>query len=296
MSTNHLLIIDAQNDFCDLPAAWLPTDPVSTPGSDSARVAPALPVPGSHADMQRLAGLLRDAGGAIDAVTLTLDSHPRIGIERPGFWRTRDGRAVSPFTQITRAAFEAGDYLPWQAADRTIARDYLAELERRARYTLMVWPEHCVVGTWGHAIHAEVDAALGQWERVRHANAARVLKGRNPYTEHYSAIAAEVPRAGEPDTLPNADLLARLARAHRILVAGEAGSHCVKATVEDVADYLGPTDVRKLVLIADCMSPVSGFEAHQRIFLADMQARGARLCTTAEALALVRDGETAKTG
>ena len=26
---HHLLIIDAQNDFCDLPADWCPIDPVS---------------------------------------------------------------------------------------------------------------------------------------------------------------------------------------------------------------------------------------------------------------------------
>lgn len=284
----HLLIIDAQNDFCDLPADWLPIDPLEAIATDPAHLVPTLPVPGSHADMQRLSTLLREAGPRIDAVTVTLDSHARIGIERPGFWRTREEATVPPFTPITLAAFEAGEFTPWQEADRPIARDYLSELERRSRYTLMVWPEHCVVGTWGHALHAGVDAALAYWERTRHEAATRVLKGRNPYTEHYSAIAAEVPRAGETDTLPNAELLARLGQADTLFVAGEAGSHCVKATVEDIAEYLGAADMRKLVLITDCMSPVAGFEAHQRQFLADMRARGARLCTAAEALLLLR--------
>ena len=27
--SNHLLIIDPQNDFCDLPESYLPTDPVT---------------------------------------------------------------------------------------------------------------------------------------------------------------------------------------------------------------------------------------------------------------------------
>ena len=44
----HLLIIDPQNDFCDLPEAYRPADPLS-----GVRVQPALPVAGAHADMQR---------------------------------------------------------------------------------------------------------------------------------------------------------------------------------------------------------------------------------------------------
>ena len=44
----HLLVIDPQNDFCDLPATWLPPD-----------AAPALAVPGAHADMLRVAQLIR---------------------------------------------------------------------------------------------------------------------------------------------------------------------------------------------------------------------------------------------
>ena len=50
----HLLVIDPQNDFCDLPPAWLPQD-----------AAPALPVPGAHADMLRVAQLIREGGGGL---------------------------------------------------------------------------------------------------------------------------------------------------------------------------------------------------------------------------------------
>jgi len=281
--STHLLIIDAQNDFCDLPAAWCPVDPVQPGPADGVRVSPALPVPGSHADMQRLADFMRRCMPSIDAISATLDSHLRVGIERPAFWRRRDGSPVAPFTTISLADFSAGEFVPQLAENVPVARTYLTELEKRARYTLMVWPEHCVIGTWGHALHADVDAALAAWEIARHEPAARVLKGMNPFTEHYSAIAAEVPRADEPDTLPNAVLLARLAHAQRIVVAGEASSHCVKSTVEDVADYLGPVDVRKLVLLTDCMSPVAGFETHHSTFLRDMQNRGAHL-STAQAL------------
>lgn len=65
----HLLIIDPQNDFCDLPEARRP-----------AGVAPALPVPGADADLRRLAALIRATGDHLDEITVTLDSHQRLDI------------------------------------------------------------------------------------------------------------------------------------------------------------------------------------------------------------------------
>ena len=73
--TVHLLAIDPQNDFCDLPAAWHSRDPHS-----GAVTAPALPVPGAHADMQRLAAFIRAQGAGIDHITVTLDSHQRYDV------------------------------------------------------------------------------------------------------------------------------------------------------------------------------------------------------------------------
>lgn len=76
----HLLIIDPQNDFCDLPAQYLPVDPLT-----GQAVAPALPVPGAHADMQRLARFVDATAPALSAVTVTLDSHHRLDIAHPTF-------------------------------------------------------------------------------------------------------------------------------------------------------------------------------------------------------------------
>ncbi len=84
----HLLVIDPQNDFCDLPADWLPP---ALPGM--APTAPALPVAGAHADMQRLAAFVDAAAPCIDAVTVTLDSHQRRDIAHPTFWQTGRRRA-----------------------------------------------------------------------------------------------------------------------------------------------------------------------------------------------------------
>lgn len=129
----HLLIIDPQNDFCDLPASHLPADPLT-----GQAIAPALPVPGAHADMQRLARFIDAAAPALSAITVTLDSHHRLDIAHPTFWRTGDDRAVAPFTPITAGQVRSGAFLPRHADDLPRTLTYLDELEARGRYTLMV--------------------------------------------------------------------------------------------------------------------------------------------------------------
>jgi hypothetical protein len=74
----HLLMIDPQNDFCDLPENYRPLDPVSRQP-----LAPALPVPGAHQDMLRLAALINRGRAGLSAISLTLDSHHRFDIAHP---------------------------------------------------------------------------------------------------------------------------------------------------------------------------------------------------------------------
>ena len=279
----HLLIIDPQNDFCDVPAAWHPDDPLT-----GAAVAPALPVAGAHADMQRTAALIRAAGTLLDDITITLDSHHHVDIAHPTFWQQADGGDVTPFTQITAAQVRAGEFQPRDPAalPRTLA--YLDALESRGRYTLMVWPVHCEIGTWGHGVHAGVRAAYNEWERTRLRGVRKVTKGDNPWTEHYSAIQAEVPDDADEHTQLNTALLADLDRAGLLLIAGEASSHCVRATTEHIVANLPGGRPEHVVLLTDCMSPVGGFEAQHAEFLAGMRAKGLRLMSSIEALPLLR--------
>lgn len=274
----HLLLIDPQNDFCDLPADWLPRSPVT-----GEAVQPALPVAGGHADMQRAAALVKRLRGEVDAITVTLDSHHRIDIAHPGFWvETASGNAPGPFTPITAAQVRAGAYQPRDDAqlDRVLA--YLDALEATGRYTLMVWPVHCQMGSWGHGVHAGLQAALDAWADREGRSVEVVTKGENPWTEHYSALQAEVPDPADEDTELNQTLLAELDRFDRVLIAGEAGSHCVRATVEHLAAHLPSGNMSKLVLLTDCISPVGGFEDQQAEFLAVMQARGLQLALSTE--------------
>jgi nicotinamidase-related amidase len=262
----RLLIIDPQNDFCDIPGA-------------------ALPVTGAHADMQRLAAFMGKARDKLTHITVTLDSHASIGIERTTFWVQANGEAVVPFTQIVESDVHEGRFQPRDATLKAATLAYLRRLEQGGRYRLMVWPVHCVLGTWGHNIHDDVAKQLAHWELQQQRPAARILKGLNPMTEQYSAIQAEVPLDDDESTHTNRALI-ELARPGNelLLVAGEAASHCVAATVQHLLQALTPAERQRVVLLTDCMSAVTGFQPQADAFFKDAAAQGARVLTAEAAL------------
>lgn len=272
----HLVTIDPQNDFCDLPDAYLPATIAGT-----TRIAPSLPVAGAHADMLRIAALIDAAGDALTEISVTLDSHQHIDIAHPTFWMDACGNAIDPFTQISAADVRAGRYVPRLAGAQPRVLAYLDQLEATGRYTHMVWPVHCEIGTWGHNVHRDVVAAYNRWERTTLRTVNKVVKGTNPWTEHYSAIRAEVPDPADASTELNATFIKQLRAADRILITGEAGSHCVKATTEHIAEQIGAD---RLTLLVDCMSPVSGFEPQYRAFIEVMRSQGATIATITDIL------------
>ncbi len=275
----HLLVIDPQNDFCDLPESYRPLNPATKQPH-----APALPVPGAHQDMLRLAGLINRGRAGLGAISITLDSHHRFDIAHPTFWVAHDGAPVAPFTEISAADVRAKRFLPRHAVAQERALAYMDALEAAGRYRLMVWPVHCEIGTWGHNVHDDVRAAYNRWEDASLGIVAKLAKGSNPWTEHYSAVMAEVPDPEDPDTQLNRRFIDGLAQADLVYIAGEAGSHCVKATVEHIADNIGAQAVSRLVLITDCISPVSGFEQQYQDFVQAMQARGVQVAQSGDVL------------
>jgi len=269
----RLLVIDPQMDFCDGPANG------------------ALPVPGAWEDMNRLAAMVDRLGPRLDDISVTLDSHRTIDIAHPAWWVDSRSGNPAPFTPITAADVEGGLWAPRNPGWRARSLDYVRQLEANGKYTLFVWPEHCLIGSPGHAVHTGLFAALRRWETREFGMVNFVTKGSNPWTEHYSAVAAEVPDPADPTTLLNAALLDALRDSDVILIAGEALSHCVKATVTDIADNIGDEHVRKFVLLTDCSSPVAAvpggpdFPAIGRAFVTDMKARGMKVASSTDFLA-----------
>jgi len=270
--TTELLLIDPQNDFCDLPELERPEG-----------MEPALPVPGAWQDMRRLALVLDSAGERIDGITVTLDSHPLVGIERPLLWETDDGQPVEPFTVISAEDLRQGRFRPAVAAlqgdDRVL--NVLATLNSQGTPGIMVWPAHCTIGTWGHQVVDPVAAALERWTGAWRRLIRYVHKGSNPLTEHFGAFQADVVLADAPETDFNQGLAKRLMRADTLLVAGEASSHCVAASIRQLLGR-APHMARRIVLLTDCMSPVTGFEEPAAEFFREMAERGVRAMTAAQ--------------
>lgn len=261
----EFLIIDPQNDFSDTPGA-------------------ALPVSGASADAERLAQLLNRLGDRIAAIHVTLDTHQLVDIAHPIFWRNGVGCPPAPFTQITVADVESGVWQPFRPSHQQRALDYVRALRNNGRYTLTIWPPHCLIGTWGHGVMPVVAEALRCWEEAGFARVDYVIKGHNPWTEHYSAVQADVPDPDDPGSQLNTGLIRMLEQADQVALSGQALSHCVANTVRDIADYLGPEGVRKLILIEDTCSAVPGFEELARQFLRDMTQRGMKTAKAAEFL------------
>ncbi len=259
-----LLVIDPQNDFCDGPSNG------------------KLAVPGAYDDMTRLAAMVRRLAPKLDDIFITLDSHRLIDIAHPIWWMDANGKSPNPFTIIGSADLDAGIWTTRNPAFRSRSLAYVKQLEAQGNYPLCIWPPHCLIGSKGHTIHDELLAAVQTWEGDQFAQAQYVTKGSNPWTEHYSAIQAEVPDPNDPSTSLNTQLITEVADADLVPFAGEAGSHCVPSTLRDIFRNIDPAMISKFVLMMDAVSPVPGFEAAQQAFIDEYVQKGMKLSTTVD--------------
>ena len=137
-----LLIIDPQNDFVDPQGA--------------------LSVTGAAQDAERLAKLINRLGSQITSINLSLDSHQRYDISQPLWFFDHNGEAPKPFTVITANDLVQGRWFTHEdLAEHTL--NYLQTLEKQGRYPHVIWPEHCLIGSEGHAVYPEIQEALHTW-------------------------------------------------------------------------------------------------------------------------------------
>ena len=128
----------------------------------------------------------------------------------------------------------------------------------------------------------ELLEALWKWEESNYAMVDYVTKGSNFMTEHYSAVQADVPDPEDPNTHLNENLIEILKTADEIIWTGEALSHCVANTIRDIANNFGEENIKKMVLLTDATSNVTGFEQMGEDFMKEMTGRGMRTSTTVE--------------
>lgn len=262
MKKTHLLMIDPQWDFCH------PTGRLSVAGADK--------------DMERLAAFINANGNKLEDIHCTLDSHQTIHVAHPIFWKNSRGTHPDPFTLITADDVRKGVWMTTAVAWQAKGLHYVEQLEKNGRYQLCIWPPHCIIGSRGAALMPEINEALERWETTHFAKVDFVPKGSNYFTEHYSAVKADVPDNSDNSTKLNTDLIDILAQADEILITGEALSHCVANTVTDIADNFGADNVQKFVLLSDTTSPVPVGPGPQMAadFLKAMTKRGMKVTTT----------------
>jgi nicotinamidase-related amidase len=88
-----------------------------------------------------------------------------------------------------------------------------------------------------------------------------VIKGESPFTENYSVVGPEVLTGpmGEMLGMHDQRFIQQLQEVDRLVIAGQAKSHCVAWTVSDLLDDITATDpglAKKVHLLEDCTSPV----------------------------------------
>ena len=95
-----------------------------------------------------------------------------------------------------------------------------------------------MLGGIGHALVSSVGEALFFHSVARLAQTDIVIKGDTPFTENYSVIGPEVLTGPMDETLGVHDqrFIQQLQDVDRLIIAGQAKSHCVAWTVSDLLD------------------------------------------------------------
>ena len=230
--------IDAQIGFC-------------TPGA-------SLFVPGAVEDTQRTIDWLY---GNIDKITglhFSMDTHRLFQIFHPAWWIDASGKHPAPFTPIFFEEVRAGKWTPIKHPQECL--EYCKKLEASGKYVLTIWPYHTLLGGISHAlVPALMEAAIFHSIARTHQTHFET-KGTHAMTENYSVMSPEVRELGGK-TLGsfNAPFFKMLMEFDRVYVFGQASSHCVLSTLNDLRDHIQATEpalIEKIWILEDAMSPV----------------------------------------
>lgn len=252
MEKIDLLIIDVQNDFCDPRGSLF--------------------VQGASEDSLNLAEFIRKNSSDINNIYITLDSHHNFDIAHPIYWIDEKGNHPDPFTIISMEDLEADKWKTTRPEDRNHGEQYVKSLKNKGRYSLCIWPPHCLIGSWGTQIQDDVFQALSEWEIGNISQVQKIYKGSNPATEHYGAFEAEVPLESDESTQLQSHTIEKLNKADRIIVAGQALDYCVANSVRQLSGF-----GEKLVLLEDCCSSVDPNSGMSDGFLTEMRQKGMKI-------------------
>jgi nicotinamidase-related amidase len=251
-----LVVVDVQNTFC------LPQFELFVGGRSGT---------GAVDDNRRLCEFVYRNLGAITEIVPTLDTHRPLQIFHAAFLVDQDGRHPDPYTLVSADDVERGLWRADPAAARALGLDesYLQEhlrhytraLDQGGKYSLTIWPYHAMLGGIGYALVPAVEEAVFFHAIARRAQPDFQIKGAEPLTEHYSMLGPEVTEdhEGRPLGRKNEPLIDKLLEFDAVLIAGQAKSHCVAWTIDDLLTGIAVRDrslAEKVYLLEDCSSPV----------------------------------------
>lgn len=251
-----LMLIDVQNTFC------IPEFELYVGGRNGR---------GAVEDNIRLCEFIYRNLGGITRITATVDTHMAMQVFHAIFFVDQDGNHPTPYTDIHASELRDGKWMfnPALASQFGIAPEYgqqmmvhyAEELEKKGKYALTIWPYHAMLGGIGHALVSSVEEAIFFHSIAQYSQAEIEIKGDKPFTENYSVIGPEVLEGPMGETLGiyNQKFIEQLQNMDRLIIAGQAKSHCVAWTVSDLLDDIAQTDpelAKKVYLLEDCSSPV----------------------------------------
>ena len=252
-----LMIIDAQNTFC------IPGFELFVGGRSGM---------GAVEDNVRLCEFIYRNLGVISEIAATLDTHTAMQIFHADFWINDAGENPPPMTTISLAEVEQGIWKVNPAIAYSLAHGndvalqayalhYIKQLHQADKYPLTIWPYHAMLGGIGHALVPAIEEACFFHNLARNSQTNFEIKGGNPLTENYSVLRPEVldNPDGRPIAQKNTRLIQKLLDFDAVIIAGQAKSHCVAWTIDDLLTEIqaqDPTLTQKVYLLEDCSSPV----------------------------------------
>ncbi|MDX2097553.1 MAG: isochorismatase [Leptolyngbyaceae cyanobacterium bins.59] len=228
---------------------------------------------GAIDDNVRLCEFIYRHLGVITEIAPTMDTHTAMQIFHPVFWVNDAGEHPTPAaTMITLDDVQRGVWKVNPAIAYSLARGnymalqnhathYVKKLSDDGKYPLTVWPYHSMLGGIGHALVSAVEEAMFFHCLARNSQTGFEIKGGNPLTENYSVLRPEVMEGsdGRPIAQKNTRFIQKLLEFDAVIIAGQAKSHCVAWTIDDLLTEIQAHDpklAQKVYLLEDCTSPV----------------------------------------
>ena len=251
-----LVGVDIQNTFC------IPAFELFVGGRSGS---------GAVDDNRRLCQFIYRNLDVITQIAPTMDTHQSMQIFHSPFLVNDHGEHPAPFTLVSEEEIKEGKWKinPQvchnlnidEAYGQRYILHYVEKLKAGGKYDLTIWPYHAMLGGIGHALVPSFEEAVFFHSIARQCQANFQIKGDNPFTEHYSVLGPEVvsDSDGKKIASKNTKFIEQLLKFDGVLIAGQAKSHCVAWTIDDLLEGISVRDeslTETVYLLQDCTSPV----------------------------------------